>query len=44
MEERMIFETAEIGHKLPGSVFKRRAPRLRERLLTLQYQLLAQSK
>jgi polyphosphate:AMP phosphotransferase len=36
----MIFESAEIGHKLKKSVFKRREPMLRERLLELQYQVL----
>jgi polyphosphate:AMP phosphotransferase len=37
----VIFETAEVGHKLKKSVFRRREPRLRQRLLELQYQLLA---
>jgi polyphosphate:AMP phosphotransferase len=36
----LIFESAEIGHKLKKSVFKRREPKLRQRLLELQYQLL----
>ena len=35
-----MFETAEIGHKIRKSVFKRREPQLRRRLLELQYQLL----
>jgi AMP-polyphosphate phosphotransferase len=35
-----MFETAEVGHKLKKSVFKRREPKLRQRLLQLQYQLL----
>ncbi len=35
-----MFETAEIGHKIRKSVFKRREPQLRQRLLELQYQLL----
>ena len=39
-----MFETAEIGHKLKKSVFKRREPKLRARLLELQYRLLKQSK
>jgi AMP-polyphosphate phosphotransferase len=40
----VIFEVAEVGHKLKASVFKRRAPRLRERLLALQYRLLGQAR
>jgi polyphosphate:AMP phosphotransferase len=36
-----MFETVEIGHKIKKSVFKRREPQLRQRLLDLQYQLLA---
>ena len=35
-----MFESAEIGHKLPKSRFKREEPKLRRRLLDLQYQLL----
>jgi polyphosphate:AMP phosphotransferase len=35
-----MFETAETGHKLRASVYKRRAPKARERLLRLQYELL----
>jgi polyphosphate:AMP phosphotransferase len=35
-----MFETAEVGHKLKKTVFKRREPKLRQRLLDLQYQLL----
>jgi polyphosphate:AMP phosphotransferase len=36
----VIFETAEVGHKLKKTVFKRREPQLRQRLLELQYRLL----
>lgn len=36
----MIFETAEVGHKLKKTVFRRREPQLRKRLLDLQYRLL----
>jgi polyphosphate:AMP phosphotransferase len=36
-----MFEIAEAGHKLKASVYKRRAPRARSRLLELQYALLA---
>ena len=39
-----MFETAEIGHKLKKSVFKREEPKLRAQLLELQYQLLEKSK
>ncbi|HZZ93402.1 MAG TPA: polyphosphate:AMP phosphotransferase [Usitatibacter sp.] len=35
-----MFEVAETGHKLRASVYKRRAPKARERLLALQYELL----
>ncbi|MEP7068463.1 MAG: polyphosphate:AMP phosphotransferase [Usitatibacter sp.] len=35
-----MFETVEIGHKIRKSVFKRREPQLRQRLLALQYRLL----
>jgi len=35
-----MFETAEIGHKLKKSRYRREAPKLRARLLKLQYQLL----
>jgi len=35
-----MFETVQVGHKLRKSTFKRREPKLRERLLELQYQLL----
>jgi AMP-polyphosphate phosphotransferase len=35
-----MFESAEIGHKLGKSEFKREEPRLRQRLLDLQYTLL----
>jgi polyphosphate:AMP phosphotransferase len=36
-----MFETVEIGHKVAKSVFKRREPQLRQRLLELQMKLLA---
>jgi len=36
-----VFESAEIGHKLGKAEYKREEPRLRQRLLTLQYDLLA---
>ena len=36
-----MFESVEIGHKIRKSVFKRREPLLRARLLDLQYKLLA---
>lgn len=35
-----MFESAEIGHKLGKTEFKREEPKLRQRLLDLQYQLL----
>jgi AMP-polyphosphate phosphotransferase len=35
-----MFESAEIGHKLGKTEFKREEPELRQRLLDLQYQLL----
>src|SRR4051812_15242736 len=35
-----MFETAEIGHKLAKSRYKRELPKLRARLLELQYQVL----
>jgi polyphosphate:AMP phosphotransferase len=35
-----LFESAEIGHKLAKREFKREEPKLRERLLALQYRLL----
>ena len=35
-----MFESAEIGHKLGKTEFKREEPKLRQRLLALQYQLL----
>ena len=35
-----MFESAEIGHKLGKAEFKREEPRLRQRLLDLQYRLL----
>ncbi len=34
-----MFESAEIGHRLKKSEFKREEPKLRERLLDLQYRL-----
>lgn len=37
-----MFESAEIGHKLARREFKREEPKLRERLLALQYRLLDQ--
>jgi AMP-polyphosphate phosphotransferase len=39
-----MFESAEIGHKLDKSEFKREEPKLRQRLLALQYKLLEDSK
>jgi len=39
-----MFETAEIGHKLSKSVFRREEPKLRARLLELQIRLLEQGK
>ena len=36
-----MFESAEIGHKLGKAEYKREEPRLRQRLLELQYKLLA---
>ena len=39
-----MFESAEIGHKLTKSEFKYEEPKLRQRLLDLQYQLLEQGK
>jgi polyphosphate:AMP phosphotransferase len=39
-----MFESAEIGHKLPKSRFKREEPRFRKRLLDLQMRLLEKSK
>ena len=38
-----MFESAEIGHKLGKSEYRREEPRLRERLLQLQYRLLDKS-
>jgi len=35
-----LFESAEIGHKLGKAVFQREEPKLRQRLLALQYELL----
>ncbi len=37
-----MFESAEIGHRLDKREYKREEPRLRERLLELQYRLLGQ--
>ena len=34
-----MFESAEIGHKLGKSVFKREEPKLRHRLLELQHRV-----
>jgi polyphosphate:AMP phosphotransferase len=39
-----MFESAEIGHKLTKSLFKREEPRVRKRLLDLQYRLLEKKK
>ncbi len=39
-----MFESAEIGHKLDKAEFKREEPKLRQRLLALQYKLLDQAK
>jgi polyphosphate:AMP phosphotransferase len=39
-----MFESAEIGHQLSKGTFKREEPKLRQRLLDLQYQLLEQRK
>src|SRR5438552_5303351 len=39
-----MFESAEIGHKLGKSEFKREEPKLRQRLLALQYKLLDKGK
>jgi polyphosphate:AMP phosphotransferase len=39
-----VFESAEIGHKLKKSEFKREEPKLRQRLLDLQYRLLDNGK
>ncbi len=38
-----MFESAEIGHKLKKSEFRREEPKLRQRLLELQYALLKKS-
>lgn len=38
-----MFESAEIGHRLKKSEFKREEPKIRERLLDLQYRLLEKS-
>ncbi|HEX4782178.1 MAG TPA: polyphosphate:AMP phosphotransferase [Usitatibacter sp.] len=35
-----MFESAEIGHKIARSAYKRQVPKLRRRLLDLQYKLL----
>jgi AMP-polyphosphate phosphotransferase len=37
-----MFETVAVGHKIRKTVFKRREPKLRQRLLELQYGLLEQ--
>ena len=39
-----MFESAEIGHKLDKARFKREEPKVRKRLLDLQYRLLEKSK
>ena len=39
-----MFESAEIGHKLGKTEFKKQEPKLRQRLLDLQTQLAAQAK
>ena len=39
-----MFESAEIGHKLDKARFKREEPKVRKRLLDLQYQLLEKHK
>jgi AMP-polyphosphate phosphotransferase len=39
-----VFESAEIGHKLGKAEYKREVPRLRKRLLDLQYKLLANAR
>jgi AMP-polyphosphate phosphotransferase len=39
-----MFESAEIGHKLDKAEFKREEPKLRQRLLALQYRLLEDAK
>jgi polyphosphate:AMP phosphotransferase len=39
-----VFESAEIGHKLKKSEFKRDEPKLRQRLLDLQYKVLEKGK
>jgi polyphosphate:AMP phosphotransferase len=39
-----MFESAEIGHKLGKKEFKREEPKLRRRLLELQYRLLEKSR
>ncbi len=39
-----MFESAEIGHKLAKSEFDREEPKLRQRLLALQYKLLENAK
>ncbi|HST00659.1 MAG TPA: polyphosphate:AMP phosphotransferase [Usitatibacter sp.] len=39
-----MFEAAEIGHKLDKAAYKREVPKLRRRLLDLQYELLKESR
>ena len=39
-----MFESAEIGHKISKSVYKRELPKLRRNLLKLQYELLDSAK
>ena len=43
-EEVHVFESAEIGHKLAKSEFKREEPKLRRALLDAQYRLLEKNK
>src|SRR5229473_3272479 len=39
-EEKPVFESAEIGHQLEKARYKREVPKLRQKLLDLQYELL----
>ena len=39
-----MFESAEIGHRIDKETFKRQEPKLRQRLLALQYSLLEKAK
>jgi polyphosphate:AMP phosphotransferase len=38
-----MFEAAEVGHKVKKGVFRRREPKLRQRLLDLQYKVIAKN-